>query len=71
MGSRNDTPQVYWITSGEEQCIVGCFKGTLSELEKAVRETHRDNPKHLRNYLRFIGLVRDYQKSVNDGEVVN
>lgn len=62
MGSRGDTPTVYWIKPGKEQCVVGCFRGTLDELEARVQETHKDNPEHLKNYLKFIELVRNYQK---------
>ncbi len=62
MGSRNDCPAVYWTAVGEEQCVVGCFRGTLNELEEAVRETHRDNATHLHDYLTFIEAVRTYQR---------
>lgn len=36
----------------------GCFSGTLDEFEDRVRETHKDNPRHLREYLAIIGVIR-------------
>lgn len=67
MGSRDDIPAVYWLKPGKEQCIVGCFRGTLDELEAKVKETHADNPEHLKNYLKFIKNVRAYQKTCREG----
>lgn len=64
MGSRNDFPSVYWTKVGKEQCVVGCFRGTLDELEKAVEETHKNNKKYLTQYRKFIRLVRLYQKGM-------
>lgn len=64
MGSRNDNPTVYWLEAGKEQCVVGCFRGTLDDLEKAVKETHAYNKKHLTDYLSFIQSVRRYQKLI-------
>ena len=61
MGHRDDIPAVYWIEPGREQCVVGCFRGTLDQLEERVKETHADNPEHLKNYLEFIKKVRAYQ----------
>lgn len=61
MGSRSDNPAVYWIEAGKEQCVVGCFRGTLDELEKAVEKTHKDNLKYLEQYRKFIKAVRAYQ----------
>lgn len=63
MGSRNDTPTVYWLEQGKEQCVVGCFQGTLDQLEEKVKTTHKDNPEHLHNYLKFIKNVRMYQEA--------
>lgn len=62
MGSRNDTPTVYWLEVGKEQCVVGCFRGDLNELEKKVKYTHKDNPKHLNDYLQWIEKVRKYME---------
>ena len=62
MGSRDDTPTVYWLNVGKEQCVVGCFRGDLNELEKKVKYTHKNNPKHLNDYLQWIEKVRKYMK---------
>lgn len=62
MGSRSDFPAVYWNKVGKEQCVVGCFRGTLLELEEKVKETHKNNPEHYENYMNFIKGVREYQK---------
>jgi hypothetical protein len=67
MGSRDDIPAVYWLEPGKEQCIVGCFRGTLDELEAKVKETHKNNPEHLNNYLKFIKNVRAYQEICREG----
>ena len=40
MGRRDANPAVYWLEVGEEQCVVGCFRGTLAELAERVKETH-------------------------------
>lgn len=70
MGSRNRTPTVYWTKAGEEQCVVSCFRGTLDELEARVKETHKDNQKHLHDYLTFIKAVRAYQEAYKDENVL-
>lgn len=62
MGSRNDFPVVYWNEIGKEQCVVGCFHGTLSEFEEKVKEVHKDNPKHYNDYMKFIENCRKYQE---------
>lgn len=64
MGSRLDHPVVYW--QGENvQCVVGCFRGNLDDLEEKVRETHYNNEKHLNDYLKFIKVVRNTIKELN------
>ena len=63
MGRRDDTPSVYWIEEGKEQCVVGCFRGTLEDLEKQVLETHADGTKYRKDYLNFINAVKLYQRS--------
>ncbi len=62
MGSRGDVPAVYWLEPGKEQCVVGCFRGTLDELESRVRKIHANNPEHLENYLKFIRKVHAFQE---------
>lgn len=64
MGSRNDYPAVYWIEVGKEQCIVGCFKGTLDELERAVERTHKHNSVYFTEYKKFIKAIRAYQEII-------
>lgn len=61
IGSRKDNPIVYWLEAGKEQCVVGCFRGTLNDLERAVEKTHKDNPEYLEQYRKFIKAVRAYQ----------
>lgn len=67
MGSRNDFPVVYWNEAGKEQCVVGCFRGTLLEPEKKVKERHKYNAKHYEDYIKFIKGVHEYQKAT-EGE---
>ena len=38
--------------------LCGCFTGTLLEFEKQVKETHKNNPQYLREYLGFIAYIR-------------
>jgi hypothetical protein len=67
MGCRGVIPAVYWLEVGKEQCVVGCFRGgTLTQFEEKVKETHKDNPEHLNNYLKFIRKVRAYQEACED-----
>ena len=37
----------------------GCFKGTLKEFEKQVKETHKDNKQYLAEYLGFIKYLEE------------
>lgn len=36
----------------------GCFKGSLAEFEKKVKETHTDNEQYLKEYLGFIQYIK-------------
>ena len=36
----------------------GCFRGTLGEFEKQVKETHKDNPQFLKEYIGFIDYIK-------------
>ena len=36
----------------------GCFKGDLEQFERQVKETHKDNEQHLKEYLGFINYVK-------------
>ena len=56
IGSRNDYTTIFHTDKGVfVQC--GCFKGTLEEFEKKVKETHQGN-KYERDYLALIGFVK-------------
>ena len=41
----------------DDKIWCGCFTGTLAEFEAQVKETHKDNEKHLKEYLGFINYV--------------
>lgn len=36
----------------------GCFTGTLQEFENRVKETHKDNPQYLKEYLGFVDYIK-------------
>ena len=36
----------------------GCFKGSLADFEKKVKETHKDNEQYLKEYLGFIQYIK-------------
>ena len=56
IGSRNGYTTIFHTDKGIfVQC--GCFKGTLEEFEKKVKETHQGN-KHERDYLALIEFVK-------------
>jgi len=38
--------------------LCGCFKGTLSEFEAKVKETHENNEQYLKEYLGFINYIK-------------
>ena len=42
----------------------GCFKGTLAEFDKKVKETHKGNPDHLAHYLAAVAFFKEYKKNV-------
>ena len=56
IGSRNDYTTIYHTDKGLfVQC--GCFKGSLDEFEKNVKETHQGN-QHERDYLALIQFAK-------------
>ena len=56
IGSRDGYTTIFHTDKGIfVQC--GCFKGTLEEFEKKVKETHQGN-KHERDYLALIEFVK-------------
>jgi len=36
----------------------GCFQGTLKDFEKRVKETHKENPQYLKEYLQLIKFIK-------------
>ena len=42
----------------QDKVWCGCFAGTLAAFEAQVERTHKDNPKHLRNYRNVIALFK-------------
>jgi len=62
LGSRDSQTMYYW-NSEHEQIICGCFKGTLSEFESKVKETHGTN-EHAQAYLKWINEVKIYKNSI-------
>lgn len=54
-------PMVYWLEAGKEQCVVGEFRGTLSELEAFVQQHEEYDQTQVDGYLKFIKGVRSYQ----------
>ena len=70
IGSRDDT--VTFMRSKEKKIIVsvGCFRGTIDEFEKAVKETHGDN-EHAKAYMLAIELAKlriDLSEEEGEGE---
>ena len=59
MGSRDSQTTYYW-TKEHEQVVCGCFKGTLSEFEAKVKETHGNN-KHGIDYMNWINKIKAYK----------
>ena len=48
--------------SGEARVSCGCFSGSLLDFEKKVKETHKNNPQYLNEYLGAIEYVRRIMK---------
>ena len=70
IGSRDDT--VTFMRSKENKIIVaaGCFRGTIDDFEKAVKETHGDN-EHAKAYMLAIELAKlriDLSEEEGEGE---
>ena len=58
IGSRDSQTIVYWTNTSDVQLICGCFRGNISEFEKAVLKTHANNPKYLKQYTNFIKTIK-------------
>ena len=70
IGSRHSQTTVYKGLTKEGlrfQVVCGCFRGSLVEFEKKVKETHENNPKYLDEYLSFIEKVKIYF-DIEEGE---
>ena len=46
----------------DDEITCGCFKGTLKEFEKQVKETHKDNKQYLNEYLGAIKYIKSIAK---------
>lgn len=42
--------------------LCGCFNGTLEEFEAKIKDTHKDNPKHLGNYLAMVEMFKSQKE---------
>ena len=38
----------------------GCFSGSLDEFQQAIKETHKEKPEYLRQYLAFVYVIREH-----------
>lgn len=57
IGSRKDNTTIYW-TDDNVQVVCGCFRGNVDEWEAKIKETHKYNEKHLKDYLEQVEIVR-------------
>ena len=46
----------------DDEITCGCFKGTLKEFEKQVKETHKNNKQYLNEYLGAIKYIKSIAK---------
>ena len=63
IGSRYDTTTAFINKDKEIMVVSGCFKGTLKEFKKAVKEDHGDN-KYAKQYKRFIKCAKKHFKDI-------
>ena len=42
----------------DDEITSGCFRGTLKEFEKKVKETHKNNEQYLKEYMGFIKYLK-------------
>lgn len=57
IGSRNSQTTIYYNET-KHQIICGCFSGNIDDFEKKVKETHKNNPEYLKQYLDEIEIFR-------------
>ena len=53
VGSRDDNTTIYWV-GNDVQVVCGCFRGNVDEWEAKIKETHKYNEKHLKEYLEQV-----------------
>lgn len=46
----------------DDKIWCGCFIGTLEEFESKCKETHKDNPQYLKEYLGFIEYIKSLKQ---------
>ena len=39
--------------------MCGCFIGNIDEFQKAIEETHKNNPVYLKQYMAFVALIKE------------
>jgi hypothetical protein len=55
VGSRNAQTTIYWSNKKDVQIICGCYKGTITEFKKRVKEVHAKT-EHLKPYMEQIKI---------------
>jgi len=55
IGSRKDSTTYCF---DEDKIWCGCYIGTLAKFEERVKETHKDNPQYLKEYLGAIAYIK-------------
>ena len=58
IGSREAQTSIYWTSSKDVQVVCGCFRGDLKTFESEINKTHKDNKKHLEDYLNLIRVSK-------------
>ena len=57
VGSRDDNTTIYWV-GNDVQVVCGCFRGNVDEWEAKIKETHKYNEKHLKDYLEQVENIK-------------
>lgn len=57
IGRRKSNTTIYWVGSNV-QVVCGCFRGDIDAWKAAIKETHKDNDKHLKDYLKQVEIVK-------------
>ena len=64
IGSRKDST-VYCFDDDELWC--GCFHGTLTEFAAKVEETHKNNPRYLKEYRGAVAYIESLKEAGTNG----